>query len=220
MSNAETQSLRCVFYSHPWATLKLEEAGITRISNEVLVEFAQNSLLALTVTPDRVPHKEGLSASLQRRTKIHKSTPKSFFALFPPHIPDPFYQVAEQYRGFAAPLVIAPNPPVSPACQIAALLSAIALSKQVKQITVLIHYQEAEVFSGLFPYVDLFHFLWDIADLPDKKLLDLAQHMTAHRYITTESWGGFHLCDSEQRPISDKAGREGQYKAVINQFFQ
>jgi hypothetical protein len=220
MSDTGTQTLRCIFYSHPWAALKLKEVGIGSVDNEVLVELAQTSLLTLTITPDSAPHKEGLTGALQMYNGIQQAHKKSLFAIFAPKIPDPFYKVAVHLQGFHSPLILAPTPSVSPAGQIASLLSASALSNQVKQITVLLHYQEAEVFSGLFPHVDEFILLWDIADLPDKKLIDLAQHLTLHRYITTESWGGFHLCQSDHRPVIDKVEREYQYRAVINQYFQ
>ena len=219
MSNQATPRLRCIFYSHPWTTLTLSGSGLGDFHNEVLVELAQTSLLALTLMPNNAPHRDGLTAALQwLGTK--PATKKTIFALFAPKPPDPFYRVAKHLQGLPAPLVYAPNPSASSACQIAGLLSAMALSSQVEGVTALIHYQEAETFSGLFPHVDQFHFLWDIADLPDKKLIDLAQHLTSHRYIATESWGGFHLCDSGNRPLADKVARENQYSAVISQYFQ
>ena len=220
MSSTVMPRLRCIFFSHPWAVLKLADVGMGDFYNEVLVEFAQSSLLAPTIIPEDSSNREGLTPCLRRYGETLQAVKKSIFALFTPKTPDPFFGIAENLQGLPAPLVLAPSPSVSSVIQISSLLSALALPSQAKQISVLIHYQEAELFSGMFPHVDKFHFLWDIADLPDKKLLDLAHQLTSHHYISTESWGGFHLCHSENRLVFDKAERENQYKAVISQYFQ
>ena len=215
-----TPVLRCIFYSHPWAAFNMDIKVQGDLQNKVYVEFAQTSQLATAVGQGGAGPRPGLQGAL-RYQAFSSSRKTSLFSFFSGRRKDPFLGVAAKFPGLPAPLILAPDSSVSPAAQVAALISALNASAQTtSQIDILVHYQEALEFSGIFPHVDQFLMLWDLADLPDKKLVSLSQELVSQNYITDELWGGFHLCHSKNRPVSDEPQREYYFRQILNEYLQ
>ena len=212
------KKLRFIFYSHPWSILQLDDSGLLAGKHEVLVELAQSSLLAETLKPVSTYKKLSLTHTLKRHSKSGADNNPRLFSIFPKSA-DALADSAERFCELSAPLILVQQQAGSPIAQTAGLLSALALPSRFNLITVLVHYQEAELYSGLFPYADEFNFLWDIADLPDKKLTDLSSLLISH-HVTKERWGKFKLCHFQGRKIIDEEYRLGQYQGIVNEFFE
>lgn len=220
VANSHNKRLNCILYSHPWAVTQLDDSGLLPGNGEVLVELAQTSLLAHTLKPVSTMQKPSILEALKMFDANLSSDGGSFLKIFRNSIPDTLSISAKKFNGISAPLIMAPVSGISPTAQIASLLSALALPSRYKIVTALIQYQDAIQFAGLFSYVDEFNIVWDVADLPDKNLVDLTTTLVADYQITKERWGKFQLCHAPNRSPPEEENRVGHYQSVINEFFE
>jgi hypothetical protein len=218
MEISSKKELHCIFYSHPWSVLELKNTGLLNDNNDVLVELAQASFLRQVLTAESAFQKLSITHALHGYNPFESTKKKLFFSLFSEKKPDALASSALRFNDLPAPLVLAPREQASPALQISGLLSALALGSRFKKIIALIHYHEAELFSGIFSYVDQFDILWDCADLPDCKLSELTSLLSKHQ-VTKERWGEFRLCQSPTRMNSEHEKNYLQYQQIINEIF-
>lgn len=206
MSNAKT--LHCIFYSHPWATLLLNQIKSIRFIDGVLIELSNQHILSHVIKTKSKKHRY-----LTQVLSAYQPMEGGFLQFFSGKTEDALQLAREKCDELPAPIIFAP-PQISALNQIAALKICASQASLYQQLIVLIHYEEAEAFAGLYDYMDKFHILWDIADLPTAQLTRLTQLLVNHS-LTQQRWGGFHLCHHPRRPVADKEQRYEFFESVI-----
>ncbi len=212
MPHPNAKPLQCIFYSHPWTALLLRQIKVINFADSILIELSAQSILSQVIAPKR-KYRHGLTPVLAS----HQPTKSSFMQFFWSDPPDIFQAAMQICTEMPAPLVFAPAPAMSAVTQIAALRVAANQASTYQQMIALIHYEEAHQFSGLYDYVDKFHILWDIADLPNLTLTELMQLLVT-RSVTRERWGGFHLCQHPLRKVETLKEQHASFAAVIDAF--
>jgi hypothetical protein len=210
MPFAAVSGLNLVFYSHPWSVLHLADAGVVEANQAILVELAETSLLSHLFGSRRAPHNN--LADVLSRGQLKRG----LAALFAGKQQNPFHGLIETFPGLPLPIVLAPAHSTPAAVQTAALVAAASLASGYGQITVLLNYEEAIKFSAIFDYVDKFHFLWDIADLPGIRLTELSRILVDEHGVTPQRWGGFHLCQHQFRNIENADDTRLAFQRLID----
>lgn len=203
-----SKSLYCVFYSHPWTALLLEEIQEIDFFNSLLIELSNQTILS-QIIPRKLNQKRYLTQALS----AHQPPKKSFMAFLSGKKPDAFQLAMQKSKDMPAPIILAPHG-ISALNQIAALRICADQPSVYQKLIVLVHYEEAQNFTELYDYVDKFHILWDVADLPTAKLTELTSLLLTQS-LTKERWGGFHLCNHPRRLIEDSEQRYQFFKSVI-----
>lgn len=189
-------SIHCVFYTHPWSIDALANAKLGDLSQTLLIELAQRSLLASLIDRQHRlrPGITGVLMDPDRLDDLIVSTPR-----------------------FPVPVVLAPNPQVGDA----AMVSAIALLPSVRSVfdrfIVFVHLSEAERFRYAYPYCNKFFFLWDVADPPAFRLGELGAMLRDLGVLKRESWGGFYWFIHPRRHVNDLPARISELKRVLGQ---
>lgn len=203
-----SKSLYCVFYSHPWTALLLEKIQDINFFNSILIELSNQAILSQVIVP-KVNKKRYLTQALL----APQPPKKSFMDFLSGKKPDAFQRAMQITADMPAPIILAPRG-VSALNQIAALQICANQPTLYHQLIVLVHYEEAQNFAGLYDYVDQFHVLWDVADLPTPRLTELTT-LLANQSLTKERWGGFHLCNHPHRQVADSQQRYHFFESVI-----
>ncbi len=203
--------LQCIFYSHPWAALLLERIEAIDFEDAVLVELSCQNILSHIL-----PHKPNKQRHLTAVLAAHEPFKPRFMDVFSSQPKDRFQMAMRKCKEMPAPLVFAPEG-IGELNQIAALQICANQYSVYKHIILLIHYEEARKFSSLYTYVDKFHILWDIADLPTPKLAELTE-LLANQPLTAERWGGFQLCYHPRRYLEDSQQRYAFFESVIDSY--
>jgi hypothetical protein len=203
--------LNCVFYSHSWTTLLLKQIQAIGFERTVLIELSNYAVLSQVFLPK--PHKSQSIVQLL----AHHGDKKAFSQIFSPKHSDILQHLSQKYAELPAPLILAPQINACDFTQIEAIQLCAIEPSIFQEITLLIHYQEALNFASLYEYVDKFHIVWDIADLPTAKLTQLSQLLVEHS-LTKERWGGFHLCHHPKRHIEDSKQREAFFESIIDDY--
>ncbi len=211
MSEPSAKPLHCIFYSHPWTALQLEQLPSINFADSVLLELSTQAILS-QVLQVNAPKTDVLAVVLSD----HQPEKTGLMKLFAGK-KDFFTTAAHKNTAFPAPIILAPQPPVSVIKEQAAIQVLLSQPSMVEQLVILIHYQEAQTFADLYDYVDKFHIIWDIADLPCVKLTGLAELLHAQQ-LNSERWGGFHLCNHPKRPVSDQEERQAFFDALMDDY--
>ncbi len=210
MSHLNAKPLQCIFYSHPWTALLLKQIKNLDFADSVLVEFSSNGVLSQVL-----PNKQDKNLCLTQILAAPKPEKTGLMKLFSSKQKDIFQLLAQKSSHLPAPIVFASKPAISSLNQITALITALSQPSTCQQVIVLIHYAEAQNFSDLYDYVDTFHVLWDIADLPGVALTQLTELLSKNQQLNSQRWGGFHLCNHSSRQVTDSEERYAYFDSVI-----
>lgn len=194
------RKIHCIFYSHVWCVHQLAKLGkytqTKTLQKSIFIELAEQSHMAVT---------------FKVHTKLRYGLPGLLV------MPNGLHKLATTYQHVAGPLVLAPNPGVTPET----IESAAALLPHVESpfddIFLLLHINEAEKFSGVYPYVDRFQILWDLADLPNKSFERLSQSLLEHACLDSDRWGGILLCEHPWRKVADIEERRAQWQSLLDE---
>lgn len=187
----------CLFYSHAWVLHMLARCGLGDFREQVLIELSSSSVLA-AVFGETGETRAGVAGLLQLSGHLDR--------------------LAKPYRNVPAPLILAP----SPAVPVPALCSAVGLLAGApgfgKRATLLVHIDEAPLFTGVYGLVERFGILWDIADLPGENLVVLAEVLRKYQCLESARWLGLRCYRHPRRTGTDDNERLAQFKSLINEF--
>ncbi|MEY3220281.1 MAG: hypothetical protein RIT27_1638 [Pseudomonadota bacterium] len=197
MTTLINRPVNCLFYSHVWAIHMLKHAGISSFEKQVLIELAVSSNLA-PVFGEQGKARYGLAGLLRLAGKLE--------------------QFVQTFKYVPAPLILAPRPEISAP----ALCSAVNLlpitTSDFQSVTLLVHIDDAPLFLSAYQAVSKFSILWDLADAPTPALVQLAELLTTHAFLTKETWAGFHLYKHPNRPIVDADNRRDLFQQTFQDF--
>ena len=71
---------------------------------------------------------------------------------------------------------------------------------------------------GVFPYVERFAVLWDVADLPGPTFPRMAEVLARNEHLSLERWDGFHLCNHPARLPQDAENRWAVWRRLLAVF--
>lgn len=209
MSETSFPKLHCVFYSHPWTALQLKSIHALDFTGSLIIEVSTQGVLSqmLGKKPHKSEHLGQLLGSHEPKTGgLSFGNKKTILE-----------KIAQKNEHFPAPLILA-TPELCPLNQTAATLLAFEENNAYRQLILLLHYQEAPAFSTLYGHVDGFHILWDIADLPTLALNELTEMLQENFLHERSRWGGFHICNHPQRPVTDEKERRAFFDSVIGEY--
>lgn len=210
MTHPNAMPLHCIFYSHPWTALLLKQIKNLDFTDSVLVELSSQQVLSQVL-----PNKQAPRSCLTQLLAQHQAEKKSMFSFLTAKKKAILQILAQKPKEMPAPLVFAPRSGVSALNQVTALLLAANQANPFAQVVLLIHYAEAADFSLVYDYVDKFHLLWDMADLPGTKLTELTQLLASQNQLTAERWAGFYLCNHPKRQVADSEQRQALFESVM-----
>ncbi len=195
---SETRTVQCIFYSHPWAVHMLKHAGLGEFdANQVLVELAEVSNLA-PVFGEQGKARWGLAGLLRLSGRLE--------------------QLVQTFKNVPSPVVLSPKPEV-PAASLCAAAGMLAHTPGPHaKATLLINIQDAELFIPVYPHVDRFSILWDLADPAHGGLVKLAEVLAANHCLTPETWAGFHVYKHPNRAVSDAEQRRADFNRILEEF--
>lgn len=187
------------FYSHPWTLHMLGRAGVlTPEKRTVLVEVATESTLA--VLAHRVPRTlPGTVPLLRRPGKIA------------------FDDISSRLQHVAAPVVLAPKPAIPEDLLIASLMVLDVQPVDHDLVMLLVPASRSRLAAPLFPMVDRFRVLWDVADYPNRDLLMCTETLHAHGELTEARWGGVTLCNHWLRRSEDHEQNRIEFQYAIDE---
>lgn len=198
-TNLATHPVHCVFYSHVWAIHMLKQAGFSSFKQNVIVELANISNLA-PIFGLQAKARYGLAGLLRLGTRLE--------------------QLSQTLKYVPAPIVLAPNPQVSTAALNSAACMLPHSKSQHDAIILMIHMNDASDFLDVYPHVDSFRILWDIADQPSAGLNQLAELLADNRCISTDNWQGFKLYQHPNRQIPDAQERQAALETMLADYPQ
>lgn len=166
--------IEMLFYSHPWALHLMAGTGIDLDRKLIFVEVATDSHLA-ALAPDPDARRLGLLPLLRQPKRTDLSSLGTECAKVP------------------APVILAANPPLPRQLFLDSLMLLDTRSFPVDAIVLLCHVAQATAARSIFPMVDRFHLLWDVADYPSEALLACARSLKLSGSLEGDRWGGFHL---------------------------
>lgn len=166
--------IEMLFYSHPWALHLMTGTDIDLDRELLFVEVAAESQLA-SLAPDPDARRLGLLPLLRQPKRSDLGSLATTCAKVP------------------APVILAANPTLPRQLLLDALMLLDTRSFPVDAIVLLCHVAQAPGARSIFPMVDRFHFLWDVADYPSEALLSCARALKLSGCLEGERWGGFHL---------------------------
>lgn len=176
-ANLSSRPLHCLFYSHSWTIYCLEELGLLKPEEDIIIELASPSNLSAVLNPNNHNY-QNLLALLQPGKHLH-------------HLGEPFKQVC-------APVVLAPT-----AANRNDLLAALALVgtdlSRFLRAVVLVHINDAADFHLAYAHMASFGLVWDVADYPTANLPALAEVLVGEHYLDESRWRGIHFCNHKQR---------------------
>jgi len=187
------------FYSHPWTLHMLGQSGVLAPTERaLLVEVATESTLA--VLASRVPQTSpGTLPLLRRPGKID------------------FDQISMRLPHVPAPVVLAPRPAVPEELLIASLMVLDIQDIDRDVVMLLVPASRSELAIPLFPMIDRFRVLWDVADYPNRDLLACTEFLHAHAELTPERWGGVTLCNHWLRRSEDHEQNRIDFQYAIDE---
>ena len=194
-----THRIEMCFYSHPWTLHMLSRCGVvTAAEQHLLVEVATESSLA--VLAERIPKiTPGTTALLRQPGKVD------------------FKRIARRLRHVPAPVVLAPKPAVPEELLIASLMVLDIQPVDYEVVMLLVPVARSELAVPLFPMVDRFHVLWDVADYPNRDLLACTETLHAYAELTEARWGGVTLCNHWLRNSDDHGQNRSDFEAAIDE---
>lgn len=177
----------------------LQQAGLNSDNTEIFAELATDSHLA-PVFNKQSYRRFGLAGLLSFQNCLDK--------------------LAITYKNVPAPLVLAPNPAVTPEVLVSAVALLEATQSTATRITLLVHVNDAAKFAHAFQYIHQFGILWDIADPPNLCLEQLAQLLADNHCISPERWAGLFLCNHPWRASADTDNRGTILNTILGEFPQ
>lgn len=192
-----SRPLHCVFYSHVWAIHMLKNAGLGKFDKQVLIELAEHSNFA-PVFGLQGKARYGLAGLLRLGGRLE--------------------QLGQVLKYAPAPVILAPNPPVSAAALCSAVAMLPSTQSQYEKAVLLVHISEADRFVDAYPHVDSFSILWDVADRPGQSLSRLAELLVDNQCISKERWQGFKLYRHPNRTLPDIAERQAALEAALSEY--
>ena len=188
--------VHCLFYSHIFTVYAIEELGLLN-KTDIILELATQSHFSAALNPFNKYHKN-LLGLLQDNVHLH--------------------QLGAKFKGICAPLVLAPHQGVALNHLLAALALVNTDSSPIEQAIVLVHINDAGLFSLAYPYMNSFSIVWDSADYPHAHLPALAQLLVDEQYLTEKNWGGFYLCNHHRRQLLNSDERTALLRQLMAQF--
>jgi hypothetical protein len=192
-----TRQVRCIFYTHVWSVHALQQAGLKLNNNELLAELATDSHLA-PVFNKQAYKRFGLAGLLS----FHNCLDKLGF----------------NYKNIPAPLILAPNPSVTPEVMVSAVALLESTMSNATRITLLAHINDAGKFIQAFPYIHQFGILWDIADYPNLNLELLSQLLADNHCMSSNRWAGLFLCNHPWRTCPDAENRKNMLNTILGEY--
>lgn len=189
--------VHCVFYSHNWTIYDLEALGLVKPKVDIIIELATQSALAATLNPSN-KHHETLLGLLQPNLHLH--------------------QLGAFFKEINSLVVLAPHQTVNFNSLLSALALVITDDSSIEKAVVLVNINDAALFTLAYPYMRYFSIVWDIADYPNKNLVDLAQLLATEQCLTVQNWRGFYLSNHQKRLLPDSQAREALLKQLIDEF--
>ena len=175
----------------------LQHTSLGNFEDHVLVELSTDSTLAavLGLQGGSYPNIAGLlrlSASLEELTMRFDQIP--------------------------APVILAPHQRLSSAtlCSVVGLLASAPGPYQTA--TLLVDINEANTFAPAYSHVSRFSILWDIMDVPNATLAQLADVLVENHCINPHSWNGLHWYTHSRRPVPDSKSRMAAFETILSHY--
>lgn len=168
--NGQARFLHVVFYSHPWGIYALRGRRFGDPEQTLLVELSASSRLAAVFDRQNRP-RFGLPGLLADEGRVSL--------------------VGDKFKGLDYPLALSPNPASSSSVMISAASLLSSIESPYARYVLMVPVDEAPAYKRLYPMVDRFTVLWDVADPATEELPQIAKSIDAAGCWSADTWGGF-----------------------------
>jgi hypothetical protein len=191
-----SRPIHCLFYSHVWTIYQLEELGLVKPGDEMLLELGLESRFSDVF--GRHEKRRGLIRLMKPGVNLH--------------------MLAYQPQSLHVPIILAPNPAETVEALLASLSLVATIESPIDRVTALVHINDGPLFADAYPLMDDFSIVWDVADFPNPALLALAESLVKEQCLSQDKWKGIHLCNHPGRQLPANKVRESMLRNALNEF--